>query len=168
MPAPRSSTPATRARPFAALVVAAAAAGLSGCGQAQEVRDALGYTTSVNRIIAGLDRDQRRLNEESRDFRRPAEVASGLRRLAGDVDRVRADLGKVRPPEVVARLHRDLIGSYGRLSAPIQRFQLLVRKGRRPAIVAGQQAYRRENDAIQRTIDATLVRINAELARLSD
>jgi hypothetical protein len=142
--------------------------GLSGCGQAQEVRDALGYTSQVNRIIAGLDRDQRRLSAESRDFRAPAEVDQGLRRLAQDVERVRVDLGKVRPPSVVAGLHRDLIVSYGRLATPIGRFQVLVRRGRRAAIVAGEAAYRRESDAIQRSIDATLVRINGQLARLSD
>lgn len=164
----RLPTAPARFRVIALLVAVASLLALSGCGQAQQVRDALDYSARVNRVLTGFESDLQVLRQRADDAKVPADVDLAVRKLAGSVDGVQSGLRSVKPPPSVTQLHQDLITAFGRWSAPLDRFQRALRTGKRATIIRGKDRFISETAVIQRDVGAVADHINTKLRRLSD
>lgn len=157
-------------RPAVVVVAALAASGLAGCGgQAQEVRDALTYTGSVNRVQAGFERDLSELRRAADRAEVPADVERAVTRLSRSVDGVQGDLRRIRPPSTVTTLHRELITAFARWSPPLQRFSRALRARRSTAALRrARDAFVRDTATVERGLGVAARRINDRLRSLSD
>ncbi|CAB4923441.1 unannotated protein [freshwater metagenome] len=159
-----------RRRVLGGALALAAGAGLAGCGgQAQEVRDALTYTGSVNRVQAGFERDLDELRRSADRAEVPADVERAVARLARSVDGVQGDLRRIRPPGAVTTLHRDLIAAFARWSPPLERFARALRARRSPiALRRARDAFVRDTATVERGLGVAAGRVNDRLRSLSD
>lgn len=159
-----------RSRTAAVAVVLLTGPLLAGCGgQAQEVRDALSYTASVNRVQSGFERDLLELRRAADRAEVPADVERAVGRLGRSVDGVQVQLRRIRPPGTVATLHRDLIVAFGRWTPPLERFGRALRTTRSAAAMRrSREAFVRDTAAVERGLSTAARRINDRLRSLSD
>lgn len=143
---------------------------LAGCGgQAQQVRDALSYTSKVNRVQAGFERDLGDLRRAADRAEVPEDVERAVARLSRSVDGVQADLRRIDPPSTVTALHRDLIAAFGRWTAPLDRFRRALGSRRTTAALRrARDAFVRDTSAVEQGLGVAAKRINDRLRSLSD
>lgn len=159
-----------RSRAAAALTAAVLAVGGAGCGgQAQEVRDALSYTSEVNRVQGGFERDLAELRAAAGRAEVPADVERAVGRLGRSIVGVQADLRRVDPPRAVASEHRELIAAFGRWTPPLDAFRRALRDRRSAASLRGARtAFVRDTGRAERELGTVATRINDRLRALSD
>jgi len=166
----RRTPPAGRLRLAAVALVASCGVALAGCGgQAQEVRDALEYTGSVNRVQTAFERDLGELRRAADRAEVPDDVARAVARFSRSIDGVQADLRRIDPPASVVTLHRELIVAFGRWSVPLDRLRRALRTERTTrALRRARDSFVRDTSSVEGGLTRAAQRINDRLRSLSD